>query len=456
MQIRTRLTLQFLLLGGLIMIIASLAIYYFSASFRKDDFSTLLRNKARNTAKLLLDAKTIDADRVMLIERDNPVKFQDEKIIILNFLNDIIYSSDENGEIVVTNEILEKIRLGLKVEYRQEPYDVVGTLVLSKLDRFVVVVAAVDSQGFLYLRKLRTILIVVSLVSLLIIFAAGWFYSGRALKPISEVIKNVEDISITSLNLRVPEGNGTDEIGKLARTFNRMLERLEESFAMQKDFIANASHELRTPLTSINGQLEVLMMKDRSADDYRTALASVLEDIKSLINLSNRLLLIARTSAESPGYMYKKVRIDEIIWQAREEIMRFNNEYHINISIDNSLTDSDQMLILGDESLLKVAATNLIDNACKYSQDKSVNIKFEPGEKWIAVAFEDRGIGISEEDQKKILEPFYRGTNAMSVHGTGIGLALVNRIVRNHNGSIHISSKTGKGTRVILTFPIIT
>jgi signal transduction histidine kinase len=456
MQIRTRLTLQFLLLGGLIMIIASLAIYYSSAGFRKDDFSTLLRNKARNTAKLLLDAKEIDANRVMLIERDNPVKFQNEKIIILNFLNDVIYSSDEKGEIVITNEILEKIRLGLKVEYRQEPYDVIGTLVLSRLDRFVVIAAAVDSQGFLYLRKLRTILIVVSLIILLIIFAAGWFYSARALKPISEVIKNVEDISITSLNLRVPEGNGTDEIGKLARTFNRMLERLEESFAMQKDFIANASHELRTPLTSINGQLEVLMMKDRSADDYRTALASVLEDIKSLINLSNRLLLIARTSAESPVNMYKKVRIDEILWQAREEIMRFNTGYRINISIDNSLTDSDQMLILGDESLLKTAATNIIDNACKYSQDKSVNIKFEPGEKWIAIAFEDRGIGISEDDQKKIFEPFYRGTNAMSVHGTGIGLALVNRIVRNHNGSIHISSKVGKGTKVILTFPIIT
>ena len=163
MQIRTRLTLQFLLLGGLIMIVASLAIYYSSAGFRKDDFSSLLRNKARNTAKLLLDAKEIDANRVMLIERDNPVKFQDEKIIILNFLNDKIYSSDEKGEIVISNEILEKIRLGLKVEYRQEPYDVVGTLVLSRLDRFVVITAAVDSQGFLYLRKLRIILIVVSL-----------------------------------------------------------------------------------------------------------------------------------------------------------------------------------------------------------------------------------------------------------------------------------------------------
>src|SRR5665811_396117 len=139
-----------------------------------------------------------------------------------------------------------------------------------------------------------------------------------------------DSISITSLNLRVFEGNGKDEIGKLAKTFNNMLERLETSFSMQKNFIANASHELRTPLTSINGQLEVLMMKDRSADEYKIALGSVLEDIKSLIDLSNRLLLIARTSAEGPSFYSNKIRIDEILWQAKEEIKRFNTGYHIN------------------------------------------------------------------------------------------------------------------------------
>jgi signal transduction histidine kinase len=454
MQIRTRLTLQFLLLGGLIMIIASLAIYYSSARFRQEDFYSLLRNKARSTANLLLDGKQIDASRVMMVERNNLVKFQDEKIIVMNFLNDIIYSSDEKNEIVITNDLLEKIRLGLKVEYRQDPFEVVGTLVISRFDRFVVIAAAVDSQGFLHLKKLKTVLIDVCLVSFLILFAAGWFYSGRALKPINDVIRNVEDISITSLNLRVPEGNGRDEIGKLARTFNRMLERLEESFALQKDFISSASHELRTPLTAVNGQIEVLMMKDRTTEEYKSALASVLEDIKSLITLSNRLFLMARASAESPSKTFRKVRFDEILWQARDEITRFNKDYRVNISIDNSVTDSDQMLMLGDESLLKVAVTNIIDNACKFSPDKTVNIRFEPAMKWITVVFEDRGIGISEEDQRKIFEPFYRGSNAISVKGTGIGLPLAGRIVRNHNGTIALSSKVGKGTMVTLTFPL--
>jgi len=149
----------------------------------------------------------------------------------------------------------------------------------------------------------------------------------------------------------------------------------------------------------------------------------------------------------------KKIRIDEILWQAQEEILRFNNNYRINISMDNSLTDSDQMIVVGDESLLKVAVSNLIDNACKYSADHSVDIRFRHIEKFIEVEFEDRGIGISETDQKKIFEPFYRGSNTISYSGTGIGLPLVNQIIKNHNGIIKLTSVLGKGTIVTLLLP---
>jgi signal transduction histidine kinase len=197
------------------------------------------------------------------------------------------------------------------------------------------------------------------------------------------------------------------------------------------------------------------MMKDRSTDEYKSALGSVLEDIKLLIDLSNRLLLIARTSAEGPVNYSNKIRIDEILWQTREEMKRFHTSYHINISLDNSLTDSEKMIVAGDEHLLKTAVTNIIENACKYSHDHTVDIKFRRADKWIEMVFDDRGIGISEEDLKKIFEPFYRGTNAISIPGIGIGLSLVNQIVKNHNGTINISSKVGKGTRITLLLPAI-
>lgn len=453
MQIRTRLTLQFLLLGGLIMIIASAATYYSSATFRKDDFYNRLTNRAWSVTKMFIDTYDHDAEMVKRMERNNPLRLHNEKITVLDFRNEILYTSDVDGEIEIRNDVLERVRLSERVKYRQGEYEVLGVLYTSVNSRFVVIAAATDTDGFSHLNMLRIIMIVVSFVSLILFFIAGWFYSGRAMKPISNMVKEVDDISITSLNLRVPEGNGTDEIGRLAKTFNKMLERLEISFSMQKNFIANASHELRTPLTSINGQLEVLMMKDRSTEEYKSSLASVLDDIRSLINLSNRLLLIARTSAEGPVNFSNKIRLDEILWQSRDEMKKFNDDYRINISMDELLTDSDQMIVTGDEFLIKTAVSNIIENACKYSPDHTVDIKIQhPGE-WIEVVFKDSGIGISEEDIVKVFEPFYRGANAHSASGSGIGLPLVSQIIKNHNGEIKLTSFLGKGTTVTIKLP---
>jgi signal transduction histidine kinase len=454
MQIRTRLTLQFLLSGGAIMVIASVAIFYASVGFRHEDFYNRLTDKARNTAKLFLVVHEMNAALVNHIQNENPVKFHNERIIILNAVNDTLYTTDSNRDIELKNEILGQVRAGVKTEYIQEPYEVVGIPFTAGSDQYVVMAAATDPEGSIYLSKLRIILVIVCFISLLLFFISGWLYSGKALKPMSDVVKKVEEITITSLDLRISEGKGTDEIGRLAKTFNNMLERLETAFAVQKVFIANASHELRTPLTSINGQLEVLMMKERSTTEYKNALASVLDDIRSLIDLSNRLLLIARTSAEGPMNFSQKIRIDETVWQVREEILRFNPGYQIHISIDPSLTDYDQMLVAGDESLLRVAVSNIIDNACKYSADHKVHVKLQHIENQIGVIFEDRGIGISTEDISRIYEPFYRGANALTHKGTGIGLPLVNQIIKNHNGDIEIASEINVGTIVTVLLPV--
>lgn len=454
MQIRTRLTLQFLLLGGMIMIISSIAIYMSSAGFRKEDFYNRLRNKARLTARIVLNADKTITEELRKIDRDYPASLQNEKIIILNFLNDTIYNTDKKKEISISPDVLEKIRLFQRVYYKVDDYEILGTLFTNTGFRYVVIAAAKDPEGIAHLKKLRLILVAVCLISLLLFYMAGLFFAGKALKPVADVVKQVSDITINKMNLRVNEGNGTDEFGRLARTFNDMLERLESSFASQKDFIANASHELRTPLTSINGQIEVLLLKDRSTEEYKTALMSVLEDLRSIIDLANRLLLIARTSSETPVNFSKNIRIDEILWQIRDEMKRYGKDCNIHILMDDSLTDSDQMKVTGDESLLKTAFSNVIENACKFSANHSVYISFRQSEKWISVIFKDKGIGIPESDLKKIFEPFFRSENAISIPGSGIGLPLVRQIIRNHKGQLNVSSKIGYGTTVTIRLPL--
>ncbi|NSW94334.1 MAG: HAMP domain-containing histidine kinase, partial [Bacteroidales bacterium] len=188
-------------------------------------------------------------------------------------------------------------------------------------------------------------------------------------------------------------------------------------------------------------------------DEYKKTISSVLDDIKHLTDISNRLLLLARTSAEGPANYSSNIRIDDILWQTREEILKFNNSYNITIKIPESITDSDCMLVTGDESLLKVAFSNIIDNACKYSADKSVEIKIGSSNHNVEIVFEDHGSGIPKDELPHIFEPFYRAANSKSVPGSGIGLPLVNQIIKNHNGKINIISKQNIGTQVFITLP---
>jgi signal transduction histidine kinase len=454
MQIRTRLTLQFLLIGAIIIILASVAIYFFSMKFRQQAFFDRLQEKARITSNLLLEAN-LNASLIEQFERSNPMKMNNEKIIILDALDDTTFTTDYDKEIVIRYDILENIRSGRQLFYTQGKYEIMGSLYrLKSNDYYVVLAAAIDNDGKQHLEKLRIILYVVCLISLILITVAGWIYSGRSLKPITDVINRVDKISVTSLNLRIDEGNGKDEIGRLAGTFNKMLARLEKSFTVQKDFISNASHELRTPLTAINGQLEVLSLKDRTNDEYKTAIKSVLEDTRSIIDLANRLLLIARTSAEGPVNFSSKVRIDEILWQTRDELIRFNKKFLVNIILDDTVEDESQMTITGDESLLKIAMSNLMENGCKYSSDHIVQVKLKNDENNIQILFNDSGIGIPSDEQSKVFEPFYRSQNAKSYPGTGIGLSIVKQIIENHNGTISLTSEVGHGTNVVITFPL--
>jgi signal transduction histidine kinase len=268
------------------------------------------------------------------------------------------------------------------------------------------------------------------------------------------VIDQVDDISITSLDLRVAEGKEDDEISKLARTFNNMLERLETAFKMQKNFIANASHELRTPLTTITGQLEVALMNTRTIAEYEQIMHSVLEDIKNLNTASNRLLLLAQASSETSEVDFRPVRVDDVIWQGAAELRKRNPDYAISVSLDDAFKDEEQLIILGNEQLIKTALVNLMDNGCKYSENNQVRISIYPRGKQLILDFTDQGIGIEANDIPHIFEPFYRGKNTVSIRGHGIGLSLVERIIHLHRGQIQVFSLLEKGSTFEITFPV--
>lgn len=455
MNIRMLLTLRFIFIVAIIMVMASLLIYYFSSNYRKDEFYNRLQNKANNTAKLLIEVDEVDINLLRKIEKDNPISLPSEKIIIYNYQNETLFSTDENKTIQINQDLLDQVRLEDEIRYEQGNYEVLGFLFKARYDRFVVVAAATDIYGLNKLKNLRTILLIVFAISIIVVSISGWFFSGKALQPISNVVHQVDEIGIGSLNLRVDEGNGKDEIAHLAKTFNNMLRRLETAFIVQKNFIANASHELRTPLTAVTGQLEVALLNSRSNEDYQRVMNSVLDDIKNLNLLSNRLLLLAQTSSEETKRKVLPLRIDELIWQTRDELLRHNPTYTIRIDMDENLDDESKLTIEGDEYLIKTALVNVIDNGCKYSVDHTIDVLIHTTSSGPLLEFKDNGIGIPPAEIENIFEPFYRAGNTQNIKGHGIGLSVVKGIIMLYKGTLQIDSTVGKGTTIRIQFPTV-
>jgi len=455
MNIRNKLIILFISIVALISIITSLAIYYFSSDYRQDEFYRRMENKGRITAKLLIELDEVDDALLRKIEKDNPINLYQEKMVIYDFHNKVLYSSDEEGIIKVDREILDKARLAGLVKFHQNDYEAVGFLYTDKYDRFVVIVAAIDIYGLTALKDLRTIMIVVFVASIIIILISGYFYVGNALQPISKVIREVDDISATSLYRRVDEGNGNDEISRLANTFNSMLGRLETAFTTQKLFIANASHELRNPLTAILGQIDVCLLSERQTEEYQEVLQSLREDITNLKIVSNRLLLLTQASLEDSEKGFTIQRADQLLWEAKAELNKLHSNYVVSIELDSLIDDGSKLNVFADEQLLKGAFVNILDNGCRYSDNHRVNVRLKHDlSNKIILQFKDHGVGISAEDKPHIFEPFYRGKNVKNVKGNGIGLSLVYRIIKSHKGKIEINSSVNFGTSVTITLPI--
>lgn len=452
MNIRGKLILLFVSIVALISLVSTVAIYFFSADYREDDFYHRLENKGRITARLLIEVDEVDENLLKKIEENNPISLSNEKITIYDFRNKILYTSDDDKEIKVSKELLDQVRLEDQVRFRQGLYEGLSFLYTDKYDRFVVMVAATDIYGLRKLKNLRTILLIVFAANVFIIFISGYLYAGRALQPINKVIQEVDDISATNLNRRLDEGKNNDEIERLAHTFNNMLGRLETAFVAQRNFIANASHELRNPITATIVQIDVCLLSDRTAPEYKNVLVSLREDIIRLKTVSNSLLMLAQASMENADKRLAVFRADQLLWEAKSELLKLRPDYTINVELDASIDDESKLQVFADEQLLKSAFSNLMDNGCKYSADLSIQVNLISQQNAVLLEFKDRGIGIPAEDLPHITEPFFRGKNVGTIIGNGIGLSLVNRIVRSHQGSMEIKSLE-TGTQVTILIP---
>ncbi|MGY0036603.1 HAMP domain-containing sensor histidine kinase [Pedobacter sp. NJ-S-72] len=276
--------------------------------------------------------------------------------------------------------------------------------------------------------------------------AAGYYFVGKALNPVAEIVDKVEEITATNLYKRVLVKNEKDEIGELAITFNNMLDRLEQSFDGQKNFVSNISHELRTPLATIVGELQLALIRERSVAEYKEVIRLSLSDAQRLVRLSNGLLDLAKASYDQTTVSMKELRTDELLMDAREAVLKINEDYRVDIVFEREIDDDDDISVKGNEYLLKVAFINLMENACKFSANHQCTVSINFDHDRVKLGFKDSGIGIAKDELESIFSAFYRGKNKDFSPGNGIGLSLTQKIIGMHQGAIRVASTVNSGS----------
>jgi len=272
---------------------------------------------------------------------------------------------------------------------------------------------------------------------------------GRAIKPISSIVKNVKEINSLKLSNRLDEGNGKDEIDQLSKTFNEMLSDLEIAFKNQEDFVSNASHELRTPLTVMIGESDYLLSRERNKEDYINHISGLVNDLKKINALLNSLLELAQINREK-GIVFSNVRIDEIVFNAIHQVRTKHKGRKIVPKIQYP-ENSSELLINGNSGMLEIAIKNLLDNACKFSNE-DVGVEFIISDKFINIVISDKGMGIPPDEVENIYKPFKRASNVKYIGGFGIGLSLVAKIIELHKAELKINTKVNEGTRFEILF----
>jgi signal transduction histidine kinase len=453
MNIKSRLTLLFTMLVGSIMALFCLATYFTYDQYREKQFYNFLNERSQTIAQLVEATNTISKDEIVKREKENSAVLLDEEITIYDGADSVIFATGKIFEVSI--EKLSDVRSGREFRTKDREKEIIVTrhILVDHGRPWVIAAVAKDVLGMDQLKRLREILIVGWLLSLVLVGVAGWQFANDAIKPVSDIIAQVNNISAGNLHQKVIVGREKDELALLAQTFNLMLNRLEIAFVAQKNFVSHASHELRTPLALIMSEVEVTMMKERSPEYYQDALKGILAETKEMNELVSRLLELARTEEQAFRVTFSNIRIDEVLWQAQAYIQQKNPGYEVHIHYDKIPENEEELKRYGDESLLRTAFVNLMDNACKYAENKTVNVFLETKKDLITVAFKDEGAGIAKEELPYVFDTFYRSATTMNKAGYGIGLALTKRIITMQGASIDVESQVGQGTTFTLRFP---
>lgn len=303
-----------------------------------------------------------------------------------------------------------------------------------------------------YLHALLKIMSILDLFILLFSVGVGFFISKEALKPIDKITIQAKEISVSNLAQRITISGPDDELKRLADTFNDLLVRIQYSYERQNQFTLDASHELATPLAVIKGYIDLIDCWGKEQPEVlEEGIQSIKREVKNMTGLLDTLLFLSKSDNDLLSLDYQIFSLQDLIFEVIDETKMLTHDHQIEH------TDTMDVSIRADRGLLKQMLRALIDNSIKYTPaGGTIILDYSLSKKYISIKIEDTGIGIPENELSHIFDRFFRVDKARSrsIGGFGLGLSIVQLIVRSHKGTITATSQLGKGTTMVIKIPI--
>lgn len=453
LKTQTKIAAIFFLFSLCVIMLFSVSVYYFLNKYAFTDFYKRLEIRAVVAARSALEKEADKASVMREIRAQHLQKLPEEKEYIFKITPDKTFAA-EAKRLKVPASFFDNIKNKKAASHQQGNIFFSGIRYQVGQEKYAVIISAENYYNSHHLVYIRNVILVAILITSLFALSISVLFSRQVFTPVLNITRKVKEIGYQNLHVRLEPPKDKDEVGELAATFNNMLDRLETAFETQNNFISNASHELSTPLTTIIGEAELALSKERTAERYIESLEVILREAERLDSITKSLLFLAQTGFNGKNQKFERMRADQLLYDAKETIDKINPQNKVNVDLSQIPENPDKMKINGNRQLLNLAISNIVTNACKYSQNKPVTVSISATNERVTIKIKDNGIGIPENELAHIYDPFFRASNTVDFEGYGIGLPLTRNIMRIHKGEILVTSKVNEGTTVQLSFPL--
>lgn len=406
------------------------------SAHREEEFQQQQFSKIKYTAGLVDEFHKISAEVSLLLDKQDIHDFYDEKMLIYDNNKNLIFSSIDSLDIFKANDILNKLSVSNNwIETKEDGYDLIGVYIENDSKGYYGISKAYDYFGYSKKEFLKKVLIGIFVAIVIIVLLVSFFLSNIISKPISELTEKMEDYDLSDdKNKPFKIETTTSELHNLSEKFNELIKRTNEAFSFQKHSIQHISHELKTPIAVLVSELEKLRNQE-DLEQIKSELAQQTQRAKSLGNIINVLLQISKIEA-GQEISKSSIRIDDLIFDCISEVNSIHPDFNLDVIFTPNNFDENKLNITANRPLIKQAFLNLLMNAVHYSDNQKARITFDGSADFLKIYISNSGKTLSEEEQKFLFSHFFRGANAQTQQGFGLGLVLAQRILSMHGATI--------------------